>query len=327
MSLEPAALLLATLRLRRPADADSLPSAWASVRTAGLDRLVRFEGCALWLWRRLWELEAAEAPPSPFRAWLAGEARTAAARNLLVDAEAHAVARLFGAAGIPHRLLKGVARRQVADRFPHADARATHDVDVLVPPEQAREAWDLLGRTGYETLRPARDAPGDHFHLPPLWNTQRVAIEIHTSTSPAVAPTEAWRRATAGGEATAMELLWHGMAHALRHHADAFRLRFLLDGAAILARPVALDWPEIGRRLGSGEIANRLRGVAWLAAAAWLAGSAVPLPIPDNAALLDLGCALRRRLAVLRRTPVNGRRLGGLLCWWTNAWCPQHRRR
>src|SRR5205823_3069236 len=67
------------------------------------------------------------------------------------------------------------------------------------------------------------------------------------------------------------ELLWHGLTHALRHRADAFRLRFLLDGAAILATPAAFDWGEIERRLGTAEIGRRPAAAAWPATAQpWL---------------------------------------------------------
>ena len=333
MSARPGDLLVETLALGSGEGADParLAANWAIVSPHGLERLVTFEGCALWLWRRLRELGAAAAPPAKFADWLAHEARGRAARNLLVDAQADAVVCRLGAAGVPHVLLKGVARRFSCDLFPYAGARATHDVDVLVPAARAQEAWDLLWRAGYEPT--ARNGHGhrEHFHLPALWDAQRVAVELHTSTSQAVPPHEAWRRATTGGRAVERagvraglpgptELLWHGLTHALRHHADAFRLRFLLDGAAILATPAAFDWGEIERRLGTAEIARRPAALAWLETAAALAGRVLPAPLAvrGGTPLPNLAAALQRRLEVLKAVALPGR-LGTLLCWWTSG--------
>jgi len=334
VSARPGELLVETLTLGTGGagtDPARLAADWATVSPRGLDRLVTFEGCALWLWRRLRELGAATAPPAAFADWLVCEARGRAARNLLVDAQADSVVRRLDAAGVPHVLLKGVARRCSSDLFPYADARATHDVDVLVPAARAREAWDLLCRAGYERAARNGDGHWKHFHLPPLWDAQRVAVELHTSTSEAVAPEEAWRRATAGGRAVERagirvgvpaptELLWHGLTHALRHRADAFRLRFLLDGAAILATPAAVDWDEIERRLGTAEIARRPRAVAWLETVAALAGRVLPSPLAGSGGtpLPDLAAALQGRLKVLRAVAVHGR-LGTVLCWWTSV--------
>jgi Uncharacterised nucleotidyltransferase len=230
---------------------------------------------------------------------------------------------------VPHVLLKGAARRFASDLFPYAGARATHDVDVLVPAARAQEAWDQLRRAGYEPATPNGRGHWEHFHLPALWDGQRVAVELHTSTSRAVAQAEAWRRATTGARPleragvradvpAPTELLWHGLTHALRHRADAFRLRFLLDGAAMLATPVAFDWREIERRLGTAEIARPRAALAWLEAAAALAGRTLPPPLASRggAALGDLAAALERRLAVLNVVALRGWP-GTLLCWWS----------
>ena len=336
MSVRPGELLVETLALSRAertgGDPTQLAANWATIAPRGLERLVTFEGCALWLWRRLRELGAAAAPPAAFRDWLAREARGRAARNLLVDAQTDAVVGRLGAAGLPHVLLKGAARRFSSDLFPYAGARATHDVDVLVPAARAREAWELLRRAGYEPTARDGDTHREHFHLPPLWDAQRVAVELHTSTSRAVPPDEAWRRATTGARTVERsgvradvpaptELLWHGLTHALRHRADAFRLRFLLDGAAILATPVPFDWGDIESRLGSGEVARPRTALVWLAAAAALAGRRQPSPLAapggESTPLADLAAALERRRAVLRVVALRAW-LGTLLCWGTN---------
>ncbi len=309
--VHPAELLLETLRFHGGLEPQRLTAAWAAVKTKGLPRLVEFEGCALWLERRLQQLGAGDLLEPGFRTWLARRARDTAARNLLIDAQVDAVLRVLHSAGVPHVLLKGAARRAVADVLPFADARATVDVDVLVPAALAQQAWDRLRRSGYELAKHPRAIRPGHFHLPPLWDRARVAVELHTSTSPLVSPDEDWRRATTGGceverdglrlrVPSATELVWHGLTHSLRNRSDAFRLRFLLDGAAIWASGAAVDWPEIGRRLDSDEIADRRSATAWLRAVAWLTGAVWPFAITGDLAQLDLALALRWRFAVLR---------------------------
>ncbi|HEU5171519.1 MAG TPA: nucleotidyltransferase family protein, partial [Gemmatimonadales bacterium] len=316
--MHPAEVLLQTLRFRDGPEPERLRAAWAAIPTQGLDRLVEFEQCSLWLWRRLQQLEATDAPEPGFTMELAGSARAAAAQNMLVDEQTDAVLHVLAAEGVPSVLLKGAARRSAAAWCPLADARATHDVDVLVPASRARAAWDCLRASGYEFARRPGAISPQHFHLPPLWDRSRVAVELHTSTSPAVPPEEAWRRATAachsveraGLQASvppATELFWHGLTHALLNRFDAFRLRFLLDGAAIWAGDAEIDWREIGRRLVSPEVPDPASAAAWLMAAGWLAGAVPPVPLPAAEPRFDLERALRWRLAVVRLFPPHRR--------------------
>jgi len=315
--LHPAALLLETLRFGDPdPDADVLRAAWRKASTRRLSSLVEFEQCEVWLWRRLQHLDATDAPAPRFTAWLARRARMAVAQNLLVDEQAACVVRELTAVGIPHVLLKGAARRVAAGTYPLADARATHDLDVLVPAPQAGKAWDRLRSSGYEPA-PLRGVKPGHFHLPPLWNDSRVAVELHTSTSFDVPPDVAWRRATGGCQEiergglqmrvpAATELLWHGLTHGLWNRYDAFRLRFLLDGAAICASGAAIDWREIGRRCDSPEVTDRRAAATWLGAAAWLARTS-PLSVVSSVERVDLEHTLRWRFAVLRLFPPDSR--------------------
>src|SRR5262245_50168522 len=185
-------------------------------------------------------------PDPSWSNWLEATARREIAQHLLVDAQVEAVARLLTAAGVAFVLIKGSARRAAAAVYPFADARSTLDVDVLIPAARARGACDLLRASGYEFATPAEATPPGHYHERPLWDRSRVAVEVHTSTSRAVTPAVAWRRATMGGcEArrdglrlpipSATELLWHGLTHALGLGAAGFRLRFFLDAAVVLA--------------------------------------------------------------------------------------------
>jgi len=197
--MHPAELLAHTLRLGGGFDTGRLAAEWREARTTGLVRLVEFERCALWLERRLRQIGACALTEHGFPRWLRQRAHAEAAGNLLVDAQVAAVARRLAEWDVPHVFLKGTARRIASDLYPFADARATHDVDVLVPAARAQAVWDGLRRVGYEPALPPGEAPPrpEHHHLQPLWDGARVAVEVHCSTSPAVAPDLAWDRANA----------------------------------------------------------------------------------------------------------------------------------
>ncbi len=294
----------------------------------GLRRLVEFEGCALWTYRRLRQLDVLAAVDAGFAAWLGDEARDAAARNLLVDEEADAVARTLERLGIPAVFMKGTARRLVADRYPMADARRTSDVDVLVPEPQSRDLWYELRRQGYERTNLSKPPRPEHHHLPALMNDRRVGVEIHTTHAQGIEPGESWRRhfegsvAVVRGGATlrvpsATELFWTATAHALLIPDIAFFLVRLLDAALVWASGAAIDWSEVARRLDAKEIVDTGAAAAWLGAARGLAGQDVPGSLVGRVDRYDLDRELRLRYAVLRRVnvPAGWRKV---LAWWTS---------
>ena len=328
--MHPAELLAHTLRLGGGLGPARLAAGWREVPTAGLSRLVDFEGCALWLERRLRQIGANGLMERVFATWLRQRAHAAAAQNLLIDAQVTTVARLLAEWGVPHVFLKGAARRTAGELYPFADARATHDVDVLVPAGAARRVWDRLRAAGYQpALRPGETPPGHH-HLPALWDRSRVAVEVHYSTAPGVPPALAWDRSNLRASdierdgvrlrvPSATELLWGGLSHSLRHRANGFRLHFLLDGAAIWASGVPIDWGEISRRVEAGECGRRADAGAWLGAAAWLGGPRQPRCGSAELHDYDVAAAVRQRWTLLRYVAAQGR-VGELVCWWTSAW-------
>lgn len=315
-------LLLATLRFP-PADgvdAVSLAERWAAADSRGLAELIDFEGCALWLLRRLRQTGAHEVLDSPLGVSVAHAARDIAARNLLIDAETEVVLRFFAARNVPCILLKGAARRALTDRFPFADARPTQDLDVLVPLALAPAVWDDLRAAGYALLHPGRPARPYHHHQPGLLGPAGVAVEIHTSVAPGISAEKTWERI----RTTAMtvqrfgaptlvpsltELLWDGTMHALRAAARGFRLHQMLAVAAIVAGA------GVGGEEGLQEVRTRLErneggeapaaalASAWVEGAAWLAGLGPPAP-PAS-----LCRALHWRLALLRHVPMPQRML------------------
>jgi hypothetical protein len=304
-------VLLDTICLGREPDAAGTQTAWSRLETAGLSGLVRQEGCALWLYRRLKDAGAENATQPSFRTWLAKHTRDLTARNLLVDVEVSRLAQWLSRHRFPHVWLKGVARRVGAARYPFADARATNDVDLLVPQDRARKIWEELQRTGYQTAGAFDRTPEHHFHLPPLLGADRVAVELHLATSKHESPAEAWRRATSTGVKiardgltyvipSATELLWHSVTHGLIQGTAAFRLRYFQDASVILASGEPIDWELIARRLASPEVPSETLALTWLGAAARLAGHKLPAELP-RAQPFDLSRAMRWRLSVHRR--------------------------
>ena len=308
---EVADLLLTTLRLRGDCDVAGLRRRWADLDPAGLAALAEYEGSVLWLHRRLRELGLVDVVPATLSEWLSTRARRLAARNLLVDAQRDDLVAILNDLRVPHVLLKGVARRLVADRYPYADARATSDVDVLVPEQLALSSWEQLLKAGF-TATSGRTASYDgHFHLPPLINGRAVNVEIHTSTSSCLPAAIAWRRfdrsaqvaACQGGPTrvpAATELLWHAITHAPLPDPLAFRLRFLQDAEVSWAAGAEIDWSEIASRFSSDELPDRALARRWLGTATQLSG------IPDTETYLgslpalDLSQALSWRLTVFR---------------------------
>ena len=308
---EVADLLLTTLRLRGDCDVAGLRRRWADLDPAGLAALAEYEGSVLWLHRRLRELGLVDVVPATLSQWLSTRARRLTARNLLVDAQRDDLVAILNDLGVPHVLLKGVARRLVADRYPYADARATSDVDVLVPEQLALSSWEQLLKAGF-TATSGRTASYDgHFHLPPLINGRAVNIEIHTSTSNCLPAAIAWRRfersaqlaACQGGPTrvpAATELLWHAITHAPLPDPLAFRLRFLQDAEVGWAAGAEIDWSEIASRFGSAELPDRALARRWLGTATQLSGVPDTETYLGSLPALDLSQALSWRLTVFR---------------------------
>ena len=302
MSRAASDLLVDTLRL--DGAATGLAERWAAADERGVAALTRREGAAQWLTRRL----SRAAPGAGPVATLAGDARGELARNLLVDEAADVALRFLAERSVPTVPIKGTARRAAAALYPWADARATHDVDLLVPAGSARVAWEAFRAAGYDYATDPAATPPGLFHQPPLAGPHRVGIELHESTATRVSAAEAWRRASDGADTvhwrghdlripSATELLWHGAVHAVRHGPTGFRLRFFLDGAAILATERPVDWDEVANRLATGADGADPRLIrAWLVAAAELAGVVPALSGPGFSVRRALGW----RLAVVR---------------------------
>jgi hypothetical protein len=247
--------------------------------------------------------------PEETRSGLRARALEAAALGLRVDEVAAAVLHLLLRAGIPVVLIKGVARRALAPRYPMADARVTRDVDLLVPAGELAAAFECLRAAGFT---PAAEAFPDAAHLPPLWDARRVAVELHGSWSIRVPAPVAWQRATAAAvecqwqrlpvrTPSPTELAWQAGQHALtRSFAEGFRLEKFLEVAALVAGDAPIDWSEIATRpetepacdpAGGAPLPPRCLAL-WFMAARSLGGA-------ENGSGFDLATLLEWRRRVL----------------------------
>jgi hypothetical protein len=295
-----AGLILDTLRLRDPDGPPDLTERWSRAAPghawAAIAALASYEQAAVWLLRRLGDRGVLAVAPAPLVSELRRLANRDAAIGMRVDAQTEVLLERLGTWGVPFVLLKGAARRGAAALYPFADARALLDTDLLMPAAEAQGVFERLRREGYEYAAPPEATPVSHYHLRPLSRGGGPTIEVHTSTSQLVPAAEAWRRANDGATdlewrgypvrvPSATELLWHAVTHALHHGPWAFRLRFYLDAAVIMASGREVRWPQIIERLSGTEVPDRSLAARWLYGAAELAGSPLPAlggPVPES---------------------------------------------
>jgi len=327
MRRETISLLLDTLQLRDGPSTESLRARWTGADAQRLMALVRHEGAEIWLYKRLRQLQIE--PPATLQTELRHTVNNSSIANMRIDAQTFAVVGQLNAAGIPWSLIKGQARRAAESLYPFASARAVSDVDLLVPEPQADHAWQHLCDGGFRRLI---NEPvlwkADH-HRPALIDDRNVCVELHTTTCLAVAPAEAWRRATANADVVkwegtsttvpnATELVWQALSHGVADGVRSFTLRSFLSVAAILAQRPTIDWALLSSRIAADEVVDNERQTPvsherirqWLEVSASLAGYELPDELRPHrrvglsrllrwrAQILDarLGRAVRERL-------------------------------
>ena len=94
--------------------------------------------------------------------------------------------RILAAAGIEVTILKGAAL--ALTRYPRFIDRPMADLDLMVDPTRAKEAHELLRKSGWalETASRSPDAWSAHHHLPPLADTagSGLRLELHVAPLP-----------------------------------------------------------------------------------------------------------------------------------------------
>jgi hypothetical protein len=103
------------------------------------------------------------------------------ARNMVFGHAAEECIRALAADGVPSIVLKGLAYEPSI--YPAAGTRPTSDVDLLVPNEARRRAFQVLDRLGFE---PRAAAPGfdDADYHEVAWTRPGVEVDLHLGLAP-----------------------------------------------------------------------------------------------------------------------------------------------
>lgn len=239
-------------------------------------RLARMHRLGPMLHDRLGRSDLAAVIPRDVRDRLKAAHRKHALRNLAIYRELVAVTRVLNAADIPSIALKGAFLAQFA--YAEPGLRPMRDLDLLLRPEQAVRAFELLGAHGYRAM--FEGAPeayfADRIHLPPLTGPGGICIELHHRLTPpgrqdAVFESGLWVRSisgTVGGVPIRFlaveDLLLHLCIHAtLDHQLDLGPLA--LADVALLTKKQAVDWTDFLARVSGGNWQRYALSVLYLA--------------------------------------------------------------
>lgn len=175
----------------------------------------------------------------------------------------HGVLDLYRQAAIDVLVLKGAALAHTV--YPEIGLRPMRDIDLLVRPEQAQQAQDLLIAEGFTVSNGPR--PDDHFHLPALYKKAAgitVCIELHTGFFPNCPP---WYRkpvfddlmsraktfTVQGCPASCLghaDMLWHVFEHGF-HMPLTYEPSKLISAADLVTmvetKFTEIDWPQMAR--------------------------------------------------------------------------------
>lgn len=241
---------------------------WAAIaRCAGQHRLRPL------LYHRLRESWSDWSMPQDLRDHWQAAHRRAALRALDRQSVTVDVARTLEAAGIAAAVLKGGA---LARHYGNAALRPMRDIDVLVAPAEAEQAFALLVKAGLiaraEVSGSVHVDYATHKHLEALWcPRRRVAVEVHTALvdqprgpreDDALLQVEALlaerRSETVGGHRVPVlgwaETMLHLIVHAVYDH-QLNNGPLVLSDCAVLATDPEADWArfwEIADRAGRG---------------------------------------------------------------------------
>lgn len=223
---------------------------WSKVTT-----LAHQEGATTMLWQRVGRTANGQLPRTVATQWqklaMIGEFELRRLELIL-----HEVLELVATRDIEAMLLKGSAlAHTIYGSFPD---RPMSDLDLLIRPERAQEAWSLLQSEGWTW--PAASWPVErytaHQHLPPLVQTRgaEVRLELHTALLPDGHPFDwpvdnIWRgvqRLAKRGRSVLVPHPLHQLLHVCTHFAWSHEMRWgswraLRDVAAITQR-TDVDW-------------------------------------------------------------------------------------
>lgn len=194
-----------------------------------------------------------------------------AVRNRQLLAEVESIALLLNDAGIEPILLKGAAYLTALVYEDPAD-RLVGDIDLLIPEEKIRLAFDSMVSAGYEPWTMSSMAEAGH-HFATLHQAHRLPLELHRGLG--IGACDEVLRAAEILEAStplrlgraavrlpsANHLMTHLILHSQLHHGPYYRiwptLRSMLDLVRLQQR-MPPDWTEIRARFAEHRLAPLL---------------------------------------------------------------------
>lgn len=232
-----------------------------------LSRLTKMHRLGPMLGERLGRNDLDGCIPHDVRDRLQKSHRKHAFRNLAIYRELVTVTQMLDAAQIPSIALKGAFLARFA--YSEPGLRPMRDLDLLLRPEQAVKAFELLMARGYQSnfdgLPEAYFA--DRRHLPPLTGPDGVNIELHHRlTSPtsylafqADSVEELWGRSivkVVGGTPIRFlcpeDMLLHLCVHATMEHLLNLGPMMLAD-VTLLVKSQQIDWESFLRNVSGGN--------------------------------------------------------------------------
>lgn len=212
--------------------------------------------------------------------WAAAH-RISTMRTLSIVRELHRISRSLDEARIPHATLKGGWLAWCA--YPHPALRPLRDIDVLVPVDRAREAFELLKAQGFIEAK-SHDKSVDHAfeqnkHLPTLRHpSSTVAVEIHhrlwvprsgggsgpLDNTQSLLARRVWY--PVGGQLLPFLSVTDTLLHLIVHSAYDHRFNngpLVLSDLAYLLAHGKVEWPQLRERATEG---GWLRGCSLLLA-------------------------------------------------------------
>lgn len=262
--------MLSSMRAPSAQDLDALGDAeWATIADmASQHRMV-----PLLHYRRTAATEPWPVPEHLAANW-ARTYRQSALRALNYQRALRRIAVVFDGVGIRYAALKGAYLAHYA--WPHAALRPMRDLDILVAPERAREAYMLL--TDIDFYQPQQTKASvdlgleTNKHLPMLWSDETgVSVEIHTrllakelrdkSNGADWFATAAFARAKSTNASDpicyldATDTLLHVILHAVVDH-QFNNGPIVIGDVAHLVRTQPIDWERFGKMVAKLDCAR-----------------------------------------------------------------------
>jgi len=228
---------------------------------------------------------AGEALPAELAATFRRDRVSSVARNLALSQAAETCIQALHEAGVRVIVLKGMAYSQTI--YAETGARATGDVDLLVPPDARRRAFEVMDRLGYEPHSAAAGFDDPDYHEV-AWARAGADVDVHSALTVLarcrIDYDEVWREAQplrlGQTDALALHPVHAVVFHALHMAIDHFDSPaiYLVDLSRLLA---ATDFAAVEAQARAWHLHRPLATALALTAAflpRWRARAGIPIP-------------------------------------------------